>query len=64
VRLFRAEEVGEDWIEVRSELERIFALSREAARQEESFAYVVRTDHLLGRGGAGNAMVATGLLSA
>jgi hypothetical protein len=26
--------------------------------------YVVRYDHLLGRGGAGNAMVSTGLLSA
>jgi hypothetical protein len=64
VKLFRANEVGEDWAEVRTELERIFVVSREAARGEESFVYVVRTDHLLGRSGAGNAMVATGLLSA
>jgi hypothetical protein len=64
VRVIRAQEVGDDWVAVRSELARIFHLSREAARAEESFVYVVRYEHLLGRGGVGNAMVTTGLLSA
>lgn len=59
-----AQQVGEDWAEVRAELERAFAFSRQAAREEKSFVYVVRHDDLLGRRGAGNAMVATGLLSA
>lgn len=39
-------------------------MSRTAAQAEESFVYVVNHDDLLGRRGAGNAMVATGLLSA
>jgi hypothetical protein len=56
--------VGNEWPEVVAELERVFRLSREAAQSETSFVYVVKTDHLLGRGGVGNAMVATGLLSA
>ncbi|MGH8914034.1 MAG: hypothetical protein ACRDZM_05890, partial [Acidimicrobiia bacterium] len=38
--------------------------SRAAAQAGESFVYVVRQDDLLGRRGTGNAMVATGLLSA
>ncbi len=59
-----AERVGDDWEEIRSELERAFELSRTAARAEESFVYVVHNDDLLGRRGAGDAMVAAGLLSA
>lgn len=39
-------------------------MSRAAAQAEESFVYVVHHDDLLGRRGPGNAMVATGLLSA
>jgi hypothetical protein len=39
-------------------------MSRHAAQTGESFVYVVHHDDLLGRRGAGNAMVATGLLSA
>ena len=39
-------------------------MSRAAAQAGESFVYVVHHDDLLGRRGAGNAMVATGLLSA
>ncbi len=39
-------------------------MSRTAAIDEESFVYVVHHDALLGRRGAGNAMVASGLLSA
>ena len=58
------ETVGDDWSEVRAELERAFQMSRAAALSEESFVYVVRQDDLLGRRGAGNAMVAAGLLSA
>ena len=56
--------VSDDWSEVREELERAFQMSREAAQAEESFVYVVHHDDLLGRRGPGNAMVATGLLSA
>ncbi|MCI0545434.1 MAG: hypothetical protein L0Z49_13490 [Actinobacteria bacterium] len=59
-----ANEVGDVWAEVRDELERVFLITRQAAQREESFVYVVMTSHLLGRGGAGNAMVAAGLLSA
>lgn len=59
-----AREVGEDWEEVRAELDRAFQMSRAAAQAEESFVYVVHHDDLLGRRGPGNAMVATGLLSA
>ena len=64
MNIFRANVVGDDWGEVRTELERAFHMSREAAQNEESFVYVVHHDDLLGRRGAGNAMVATGLLSA
>jgi len=64
MNVFRAREVGDDWSEVRAELERAFDMSRAAAQREESFVYVVHHDDLLGRRGAGNAMVATGLLSA
>jgi hypothetical protein len=64
VNIHRAEQVGDDWAEVRAELERAFQMSRTAAQSEESFVYLVHHDDLLGRRGAGNAMVATGLLSA
>jgi hypothetical protein len=64
VNIFRPDLVEDDWEEVRAELERAFEMSRAAARAEESFVYVVHHDDLLGRRGAGNAMVATGLLSA
>lgn len=64
MNIFRPNLVGDDWDEVRAELERAFQMSREAAQDEESFVYVVHHDDLLGRRGAGNAMVATGLLSA
>ena len=59
-----AEEVGDDWARVRAELTRAFEVSRASAQAGESFVYVVRQDDLLGRRGPGNAMVATGLLSA
>ncbi|MDX1467721.1 MAG: hypothetical protein R3258_00100 [Acidimicrobiia bacterium] len=59
-----AETVSDQWEDVRSELARAFETSRSAARNEESFVYVVHHDDLLGRRGYGNAMVATGLLSA
>jgi hypothetical protein len=64
MNIFEANRVGDDWEEVRSELERAFQMSRRAAQDEESFVYVVHHDDLLGRRGPGNAMVATGLLSA
>lgn len=64
MNIFRAQPVGDDWGEIRAELDRAFRMSRQAARNEESFVYVVHHDDLLGRRGPGNAMVATGLLSA
>lgn len=64
MNIFRASDVGDDWAEIRAELDRAFQMSRTAAGAGESFVYVVRTDDLLGRRGTGNAMVATGLLSA
>jgi len=59
-----AEDVDEDWASVLAELTRAFEASRSVAQDEESIVYVVRQDDLLGRRGAGNAMVACGLLSA
>jgi hypothetical protein len=59
-----AKDVSDDWSEVRAELRRAFEMSRQAAQDGDSFVYVVHHDNLLGRSGAGNAMVATGLLSA
>lgn len=64
MRIHWAEPVGDNWEEVRAELLRAFELSQEAARNQESFVYVVHHDDLLGRRGPGKAMVATGLLSA
>jgi hypothetical protein len=59
-----AADVGDAWEEVIAQLTEVFHLSRAAAQAGESIVYVVRQDDLLGRRGAGNAMVATGLLSA
>lgn len=64
MNIFRAEQVSDDWDEVRAELHRAFQMSRAAAQAGENFVYVVHHDDLLGRRGPGNAMVATGLLSA
>ena len=58
------EDVDEDWASVLAELTRAFEAARSVAQGEESIVYVVRQDDLLGRRGAGNAMVACGLLSA
>lgn len=64
MNIFWAKPVSDDWDEVRSELTGAFEMSRSAAQRGESFVYVVHHDDLLGRRGVGNAMVATGLLSA
>lgn len=64
MKIHWAQEVGDDWRDVRDELERAFQMSRAAAQAEESFVYVVHHDDLLGRRGPGPAMVAAGLLSA
>ena len=61
--VFWAADVGDEWSDVLAELTRVFEMSRTAAKAEESFVYVVRTDDLLGRGGPGRAMIAAGLLS-
>ncbi len=63
MNIYRAPHVSDDWAEVRGELERAFEMAGAAATAEESFVFVVHHDDLLGRRGAGNAMVATGLLS-
>jgi hypothetical protein len=57
-------EVGDDWQEIMDELIRAFQVARAAASADNSFVFVVRQDDLLGRRGAGNAIIATGLLSA
>ena len=59
-----AQEVGENWADIRQELDRAFQMARQAAQDEKSFVFVVNHDDLLGRRGPGKAMVATGLLSA
>jgi hypothetical protein len=64
VSIHRASPVGDDWQEVRAELILAFEMARAAAQGEESFVFVVHHDDLLGKRGVGNAMVATGLLSA
>ena len=64
MNIHRASPVGDDWGEVRAELTRGFEMARAAALAEQSFVFVVHHDDLLGKRGAGNAMVATGLLSA
>lgn len=64
MNIHHARQVGDDWKEVKAELDRAFQMARKAARAEENFVFVVHHDDLLGRRGAGNAMVAAGLLSA
>jgi len=64
VSIHWAQPVGDDWREIRDELERAFEMSRAAAQAEAPFVYVVCHDDLLGRRGVGDAMVAAGLLSA
>ena len=64
MNIYRTRDVSNDWSAAKAELDRAFQMSRAAAQAEESFVYVVHHDDLLGRRGSGNAMVATGLLSA
>lgn len=64
MNIHHARQVGDDWEEVKKELDQAFQMARKAAQAEENFVFVVHHDDLLGRRGAGNAMVATGLLSA
>ena len=59
-----APEVSDDWGEVLAALTRAFEATRAAAQAGDSIVYVVHNDDLLGRRGAGKAMVAAGLLSA
>ena len=56
--------LGEDWEDVSEEMTEAFTLTREAARAGAPVVYVVESADLLGKQGAGKAMVATGLLSA
>lgn len=64
VAVFETRPVSDDWDEVREELFQLFELSRAAASEGVAIVYVVSSDALLGRTGPGNAMVATGALSA
>lgn len=52
------------WDDARAELTAAFERSREAARNEHSFVYIIANDALLGRNGPADAMVAAGLVSA
>ncbi|MDE0233872.1 MAG: hypothetical protein OXM62_02570 [bacterium] len=56
--------LGDEWEDVSDELTEAFVLTREAARAGAPVVYVVGSPDLLGKRGAGKAMVATGLLSA
>ncbi len=62
--VFQANEVGDDWSHVAAELRAAFEASKPAAIASQPVVYIVSSDALLGRTGTGNAMVATGLLSA
>lgn len=64
MNIHKAKQVSDDWAEVAGELARGFTVARTAAQADENFVFVVHHDDLLGRRGPGNAMVATGLLSA
>lgn len=64
MNIHRAQQVSDDWAEVTEELTRAFTFARSAAQAGEDFVFVIHHDDLLGRRGPGNAMVATGLLSA
>lgn len=61
--LFWMDRVGDSWDEVSAELTEAFVGSREAARGENSFIYIVSNDDLLGRNGAARAMASAGLVS-
>ena len=62
--IFWARPGVETWDDARSELIDAFERSREAARNEHSFVYIIANDALLGRSGPASAMVAAGLVSA
>ncbi len=62
--VFQATDVDDDWDHVAAELRAAFDATKPAAITGQPVVYVVSSDALLGRTGAGNAMVATGLLSA
>lgn len=62
--IFWAKPGAATWDDARAELTAAFEHSREAARAEDSFVYIVANDALLGRSGPADAMVAAGLVSA
>lgn len=64
VAVFEARQVADDWDAVRDELFQLFESSRSAASEGVPIVYIVSSEALLGRTGPGNAMVATGALSA
>ena len=57
-------EVSDEWTAVLDELTAAYELSQTAVRAGGPIVYLVDGDDLLGRRGAGSAMVACGLLSA
>ncbi len=62
--VFQAIPTDDTWEACVSELTEAYEMSRRAVEAGEPLVYVVHNDDLLGRRGAGAAMVATGLLSA
>lgn len=61
--VFQPKRVTDDWMAVSDELTEAFRLTKQAMIDGQPVVYVVRHPDLLGRGGAGAAMVAAGLLS-
>ncbi len=61
--VFEQSQVGAGWGDIAAELQAAFEASRAAASAGHPVVYIVSSDALLGRTGAGNAMVANGLLS-
>lgn len=62
--VFETRPVSDEWDEIREELFQLFESSRSAVSEGVAIVYVVASEALLGRTGPGNAMVATGALSA
>jgi hypothetical protein len=56
--------ISDDWEDIRGELSDAFEASQRAVKVGAPIVYIVDGDDLLGRNGAGRAMVACGVLSA
>ena len=64
MKVFKVPAVDDEWLSVSNALNEAFRFTQTAAIAGEHVVYLVHNDDLLGRRGAGAAMVACGLLSA